>query len=252
MSSVWRFKKQSSYLILAAAVAALAVYLIYLGVKPASSCFDAKKNQNEEGIDCGGVCVIACSFNVESLNILWTRPFEVRAGSYDVAAFVSNPNTLLAASSLVYRFKIYDSDNILITIKEGQTFVNPGENFIIFESAVEVGQRAPQRAVIEFEPAVWKRVEKSTPFLKADKKEFANVPFPRLSAEIQNKSIFDVSDIYASAVIFDENGNAQAVSQIKIDNIKAESAKAVSFTWPTAFENPPASTEIFLRTRLAP
>ena len=78
MSLVWRFKKQSSYLILAAAVAALAVYLIYLGVKPASSCFDAKKNQNEEGIDCGGVCVIACSFNVESLNILWTRPFEVR------------------------------------------------------------------------------------------------------------------------------------------------------------------------------
>lgn len=252
MSAVWRFKKQFLFFVLAAGVIGLAVYLVYLGAKSAGSCFDAKKNQNEEGIDCGGPCELACFFSVKPLNILWTRPFEVKSGSYDVAAFVQNPNTLLAASSLVYKFKIYDANNILIAVKESQTFVNSGENFVIFEPNVVVGQRVPQRAVIEFENAVWKRVEKAAPFLKADKKEFVNVPFPRLSAEIQNKSIFDVSDIYAAAVLFDENGNAKAVSQIKIDNIKAESAKTVSFTWPAAFENPPASTEIFLRTRIAP
>ena len=252
MSAVWRFKKQSFYFVLAAAVVALAVYLIYLGVKPVPSCFDAKKNQNEEGVDCGGICQRACSFNVEPLNILWTRPFEVRPGSYDVAAFVSNPNTLLGVSSLVYRFKIYDADNILVAIKEGQTFVNPGENFVVFESNVAVGQRRPQRATIEFESAVWNRVEKSVPFLKADKKEFANAPFPRLSAEIQNKSIFDVGDIYAASVLFDENGNALGVSQIKIDGLKAEGAKTISFTWPVPFEKEPASSQIFLRTRLAP
>ena len=105
--------------------------LIYY-FQPEPTCFDKRQNQDEESVDCGGSCA-PCSEKIHDLTILWSRVFSVREGSYDAAALVENQNQFLASKKLVYAFKLYDKDNILVAIRENFTFVNAGEKLIIFE-----------------------------------------------------------------------------------------------------------------------
>jgi hypothetical protein len=234
------------------AIGVILASLIIWVSRPAPTCFDDKKNQGEEGVDCGGPCEIACLETAQLPVVLWVRIFKAPGNFFDTASLVDNPNVLFGSSELTYRFRIYDANNILVSIREGKTFVNPGERFIIFESGIDAGERIPQRATVEFDKIIWRRVEKEKPILKVVRKDFVNLPFPRLFVEVENTSILDVKDVYLSAVLFDEEGNAVASSQTKIDFLKAERSQGAVFTWPRSFEKPPASSEVFIRARLVP
>lgn len=252
MAFSWRSRKQFFYFAAGLAIVVISISLAVWFSRPAPSCFDNKQNQDEEGVDCGGSCEIVCAQSAKPLVVLWTRAFKTSEGIYDLTALISNPNTLLGSSLLSYRFKLYDTNNILIGLKQGETFVNPRQDFVVFEPNVNTGKRIPKRAVIEFDELVWRRLEKETPLLKAVQRDFVNFPFPRLSSQVQNSSIFDIRDVYLTAVLFDEKDNALASSQTKIDLIKAEASHPAVFTWSRPLETPPSSNQIFIRTRLVP
>lgn len=248
----WRFRKQFFYFTIVLGVVAILVFLIIWFNRTAPTCWDGEQNQNEEGVDCGGVCEIVCSASAQDLVVFWTRPLKISEGVYDVAALLNNPNTLLGSSVLKYRFKFYDANNVLINLEEGTTFINPRERFVIFGSNIKTGAKIPQRATIEFGEIIWRRVEEETPFIEAVKRDFDNFPFPRLVTEIKNNSIFDVRNVFLTAVLFDENGNSMAASRTSIDFMKAESTGRAVFTWPESFSQFPASSEIYIRIRLVP
>ncbi len=246
----WRTKRQIFYfgifaLIILALIAGLVWYFW-----PAPTCTDNRKNGGEEEIDCGGPCT-PCLGEIKDLKISWVKFFKNREGFYDVAALVENFNLYAGLASLKYQFKLYDANNILITIREGATFINPGEKQIIFESSLSTGPRIPRYAYIEFESEKnWKYIKKEKSFLSIVSKYFINYPFPRLSAEIRNDSLADVKNVLVSSVLYDEEGKAVGVSSTKIDLIPAESSQFASFTWPMAFEKEPANIEIFAATNL--
>ena len=54
----WRLRKQIISGLVIFLILFLISYLIFLTIRGpvAASCFDGKKNQGEEGIDCGGPC----------------------------------------------------------------------------------------------------------------------------------------------------------------------------------------------------
>ncbi len=68
------------------------VYFIFFRVAP--TCVDGKQNQNEQGVDCGGVCVNACFVAVTTKEIQIQNVSFVAGGEnqYDVVAVVKNPN----------------------------------------------------------------------------------------------------------------------------------------------------------------
>lgn len=250
MAIPWTVKRQITYFLVFVVIIFTAAYFIWKGVtKP--TCSDGRRNQGEEGIDCGGPCQEKCLGEVKELYIDWTKIFEISKGKYDVAALIKNNNLFLALPSLKYQFKFYDKNNILIGIKEGETFITPGEIFPIFETGVDVGSRIPSRVFIEFEnnPG-WQRVEKEKPSLVVSKKQFFNEPpFPRLAVTLENKSVVPVYNIFIAAILYDKDKNVQGVSVTKIDAISGESSEEIVFTWPQIFSEE-LSPDILFKTGL--
>lgn len=251
MALKWTVKKQIFYFTIVLLVFLLALFFVYLRIT-APTCSDGRQNQGEVGIDCGGPCEKECLGEIKDLIVLWNKVFKIGKGSYDAVILVENPNPFLSLPSVKYQLKVYDNNNILITVRAGETFINPGETFPIFETNIDTGERLPAKIFIEFEKNLkWERLVKERPSFVISKKQFSNnIPFPKLTVRVENKTMLEIKNIYAAAVLYDKDKNAKAASVTKIDSIKKDSSKEVSFTWPNVFSEEPVLSEIFLRTDL--
>ncbi|MFH1956549.1 MAG: hypothetical protein ABIJ28_02785 [Patescibacteria group bacterium] len=250
MAIPWRTKKQALFFIIFLAILVFLIILAFVFFN-SSSCFDGKKNQEEEEIDCGGPCG-PCLGATQNLIIYWTKIFKVKERSYEAVVLLGNPNLFAGADLINYKINVYDEKNILVTVRKGQAFLNPNEKFLIFETNLDTGERVPKSAFLEIEENIeWKRIEKEKPQLVVTKKDFLNQdPFPRLTVEISNKSLLDAENIDVFAVIFDKDKNAKAASISKINYLKGETSQEAIFTWPEKFSEEPNSIEVFTRVNL--
>ncbi|MFH1978901.1 MAG: hypothetical protein ABII97_00735 [Patescibacteria group bacterium] len=245
----WRAKQKLIYFLIVFGVIVGAIsFFVYFSL-PDPTCVDGKKNGEESGIDCGGSCD-PCVGNVKDVVVLWTRVFKhgEGEGDYEVASLIKNPNLSYSLPKLRYVFKVYDSSNILVAVREGETFLNPQDEFVIYETNIDTGKRDAQRALIEIDVmSEWQYSDKERPTLIVSEKSFSNLPFPTLSVRLTNQSIFTVKDIFVNAVLYDVFGNVMAVSSTKVDSISRESDRNISFTWPDSFLEEPSSNKIFTR-----
>ena len=246
----WRIKKKLSFFITVFLVIAGTVAIFTYFSWPQATCEDGKKNQKEEGVDCGGPCT-PCVVNPKDVVALWSRVFQVSPGVYEAAALVENPNLSYGLPLFKYTFKVYDSNNILVAVEEGQSFLNPGDKFVVFKSNINVGEREVVRAFVEIEnlsPWVYLGETKST--VVVSQKSFSNFPSPVLNARLTNQSLFTVKDVEAIAVLYDQDKNVVGVSSTRLNEIGAESSDTIIFTWPLPFSVEPVSNKIFTRAEL--
>jgi hypothetical protein len=217
-----------------------------------ASCDDRLKNQDELDVDCGGICKRVCDIEVSPLIKVWTRLFKTVDGKYDAATLVENPNFNLGIKELEYTFKLYDIDNLFITEKSGTVFVNSRDKFVIFEAGLDAGKRIPIKAIIEFKTPTWTRVDpkKAKPLITLQDQQLIEGQIPRLTSELINESIFDLTDMIITAVIYDEDNNAIGVSQTFINYLKKGSTSKISFTWPKPFAVSQPTIEIYPRVDL--
>lgn len=181
------------------------------------------------------------------LDVLWSRFFQFRDGFADIASFVNNPNNF-EVQKIVYSFKIYDKNNILIAIKEGETFADPLERFVIFEPNVPTNERVPARIIFDIKEVVFsEKREDSNP--KVDvlgTEEFFEDIFSRISVKIKNREGKSLENLRATIVVFGADKNALAVSQTVISFLAIDEERFINFTWPKAFGGA-FSTELFFR-----
>ena len=156
----------------------------------------------------------------------------------------------MGTNRLPYRVRLYDSNNILVALKEGRTFVNPREKFLLYEPDIATLERVPTRAAIEFTSKDFFRIERERPQLLVTRKDFQNAPNGQVRAVVKNQSLFAVKDIFVSAVLYDKDENALGVSVSKISEIPGEGEREVIFTWRQPFDPEPASIEVLARTNL--
>jgi hypothetical protein len=214
----------------------------------APTCFDGKQNGSETGIDCGGSCAKECLGEIKDLIVNWSKALDTGNGKYDLVAMVENPNPYLAVSKVVYQFKIYDKDNILMASQEGETFLFPSNTFPVFYSGVSFGSRIPAGISIEFQKNIdWERVIVENPRLFVSSKNFYNLPTPKLNILIENKSPLPVNGFSVAAVLYNKDKNTIGVSVTFIDNINSEETKEIIFTWSKSFSQEPDSIEIFFK-----
>jgi len=247
MPLTWRGKRQLFYY----SIFAVFVFILIVGFifyfKPAPTCFDGKQNQGEGGVDCGGPCEKGCLGQVSNPTVLWTRFFKTGDTTYDIAALIDNPNIFAGSGEFHYRLKLHDKDNILIAIRDGVTFINPQERFVIFESEVQTARRIPVSASIELDQVDWQRIEMAKPLVEAYGYKFTTHPYGIFDVTLRNGDIFPVKNIEVVVVLFDDSRNASGVSRTKIDLIEGESERKVGFSWPVAFDRIPASVEVYIR-----
>lgn len=246
----WALKRQILYfLVLLLIIGGIGLYIAWPYFNKPPTCNDGKKNGTESGVDCGGNCILQCSFEVDQIKIIWTRAFEVVPGRYNAVAYLENNNTDTVVYKIKYKFRFADKDNLYIGKREGSTFIPAGGKFAVFEPAIDLGNSVPVYTTFEFtEAPVWVKAP-------ADKLEQLKVfvsdinltnedTTPKLGAKIKNNSEFIIPEISIVAILYDELGNAVNASRTYVDPLFGNETKDIIFTWPQAFQDKVISKEI--------
>lgn len=237
------------FLVIAVPVAFLFNYVFS---KP-PTCFDGVKNQDEQGIDCGGnICAALCPVSVKDLVTVWDpRLFKVADGLYSTVVYVENPNVNAGAKQVPYTFKFYDSvdKNVVIAERSGVIDIYPEKAFPILETGISTGKRSASRVTFSFDrPA---RFEKMAPRVEKvvvkDQVIVDEDTAPRVNARIQNVSVDTVKDVTVTAVIFDDQGNAIAVSQTFVEALTKNETRDISFSWLQPFGKKAVKIELYAK-----
>lgn len=202
------------------------------------TCSDGKLNQKEEGIDCGGPCELICSFKTIDPIIKWSRAVETTEGVFGAVALIENANTYAKAEKVPYVFKLYDNEGLLINERRGELYIPNNLIFPIFEGNLKVGNRIPTRATFEFlEKAQWVEIkELNNPVTISNIQYIERNNSPRVSANIENKSIKDIKNVELVVLLYDLENNLINSSKTTLDILKKDSTETIIFTWPDLFK----------------
>lgn len=227
-------------------------FVYFKFIKHEPTCFDGKQNQDERGIDCGGICSIMCLADTKPLIPLWTRPLKITGDVYSVVSYIENQNIGNGVKKVPYELRLYDDKNILVSQPiKGETFIGPNDRTAIFETAIKVGNRIPKTAFLKFlQQPEFTRIDErfNDQNLVAEGDVLSDLETsPKIAAVVRNKTIETFKSIPVVAIVYDTEGNALAASQTFIDEIGPEESVNVYFSWPEPFSGTPARREIIPR-----
>lgn len=246
-------KKMGCFGMIAMVVLLIMSYFIYVTfIRVTPTCFDNKQNQNERGVDCGGVCQLVCPMDAKTIVPLWSRAFEVTQGVYNVVAYIENQNVSAGTEKINYEIRVYDEQNILASEPiTGSTFVGPNDKTALFESPIQTGNRVIKNVFFKFTTSpAWKTVDErfQKPQLVAANTILSDLDSaPKLSADIINNTLFDYKNIPVVVLLYGADGNVVQASKTQLDFIAQQSTEKVFFTWPQKFKAPIVRTEIIAR-----
>jgi hypothetical protein len=241
----WGFKRQFLYAIsFLIILALLGVAVWFSNFYRAPSCTDGIKNQDELGIDCGGVCLKLCT--APRVSALWARSVIVAPGVYHAVAMVKNPETNAGTVSLPYKFSLYDADNVLIAERSGTMFLYPGDVVPLLEPDIVTGNRVPVRTIVDFGTAVWQHTDPVSNPLRLVTQNLDTASL-RLTAHIQNTSALTIPRETLTALLYDANGTLIAASQTKVNALPGHAEKDIFFTWQQAFPGTVVKTDVISR-----
>jgi len=223
-------------------ILAVIVFLVYLRVKSQPGCFDNILNQNEENIDCGGVCAKKCPI-VPQVDIQTGTAGSVPsglAGQYDLYVEVSNPNNIYGVKSFQYKFEAVDSAGRIIAEKSGSRFILPGEKKYIIENNISM---AEVPANVRFTTAAPEWVEFNSNYLeKPDLKvinkqytETSGINFSEATGLVKNESPYDFTSIKVEVILKDEVGKIVALNFTQLNTVKAGENRDFRVMWPSRF-----------------
>lgn len=250
-----RTLKQLIYGAFYLAILFLIVYGIYLsGFKAAPSCFDGKKNQKEEGIDCGGSCP-PCALKLQKpIKVLPVRVFPVDKTTSALIE-LRNPNTNLGADKFDYELNFYDANGEKIFSLTKDSFIYPGEIKYIAEINLDVDYEKIDRTEFKISGESWVLAnefpspkvstrEVTTEFDSAKKQIVA-------SGILVNENPFDLSRASVSAILVNTLGVEIGISETLVTDIKSFEERVFKIVLPTTdkLDFDPRETKIFVEAR---
>ncbi len=222
-------------------------FYLYKKLQRPASCSDGIQNQDERGVDCGGICQIACFANVkQDPDIQWSRAYYVAKGAYNLVAYIQNPNIDYISQPTKYVFKVYDDKNVLVATREGVVGIPTSKIFPIFEATIQTGEIIPKLVTFEFvEPVTWIEYFGNKPELEVVEQRLLRADTqPKLDAKIVNKTLNSYKNVEVIAIIYNEEGNGVLSSRTYIDSIGDKGEADVVFTWPEPINFKPSKIEV--------
>lgn len=226
-------------------------YLLYLPFKPPETCADGKKNQNETGIDCGGVCG-ACIVEPVLEDIRVTESawvFGGKGNEYDIVGKISNPNNDYGASSVPYTFRVLDVSGAVLAEKAGTSFILPKEEKYLVETSLPLSG-APSRVEVTIGKVVWEKFAgyKERPALDVYNKTFerisSGVGFGQAKGLVVNNSPFDFTDIGIVVVLRDGRSHVVALQKTDMQTLRSGEQRDFTLKWPDSFPGDVEKVEV--------
>jgi len=235
----WATRRKTTYLggVILFFVIILGI-ILYFTFSTHPTCFDGVQNQNETGIDCGGSCQQLCRAEYVSPSLLWTRWSKIKAtGLYSIMAYLENPNIGVGSDPVVYEFRVYDKNQVLLGEKSGKTSIPSNKNFVVFEDQLNLNDKIPVRVDFVFTESIpWKKMQSKEESIIIYSKNPSNMDTkPRVDVVVKNISLSTIYDTEFTGILYDLDGNAIAFSKTKIDKIDGQGEASAVFTWPEPF-----------------
>ncbi|PIR89244.1 MAG: hypothetical protein COU07_02155 [Candidatus Harrisonbacteria bacterium CG10_big_fil_rev_8_21_14_0_10_40_38] len=193
--------KQFIYGVLYLSIFAAIIYYIYGYFFSFGTCFDNRRNQGEEQVDCGGPCV---SCEIANLKPIEALPVKlVGSGNFTSALLgFKNPNTSFGASNFRYHVTFFDNTDTVVSDVVRDSFIYPGDIKTVVEAGVPISISGVSYAKAIIENQTWRPIS-----------EFSNPDTSIRSARIEQDSIFDGNKISITGLFV----NREAVSLARAD-----------------------------------
>lgn len=249
----WRKKRQLIYGGVFFSLIFLIFIFYFLNQPPEPpTCFDGKKNQDEEDVDCGGSCP-PCELKVSEPIKVYKSYFLPFSKKIDLIGIVQNPNDNLAVKNLNYFFEIYDLNNFLIaTTSLKKTILEPNQKrylveSITFDSDVMIGYVKLKVSSVKDED--WEKLKLDKVKLSIyNQKVFKENNKWKISFTVFNPDFIPYSDLELIILFYNNNVLIGVIKSII--SLKAQELKDFILTLSeTNFE--PTGVEFFVqRTNL--
>lgn len=229
----------------------LLCYGIYSWLKPKPSCFDGKQNQNETGVDCGGICGKTCTITAQE-NLIVRQVGFVESGiasKYDIYGEVSNPNGALGSNKFDYEFRVKNANGNIIAKRSGTNFILPGDKKYITETNVETVD-VPANVELDINNVQWVEINDyyERPGLKVINKNYtetsSSVDFSEATGLLKNESPFDFNFVKLNIILKDMSGKIVAINSTRINTVNSGENRDFRVTWPNKFSGSVSNMEV--------
>lgn len=223
----------------------------YFLFRAAPTCLDGKQNQDESGVDCGGVCATACMETVmgEPIVIREVAALPVENGAYDVVARIYNPNNTVGAESFVYTIRLLDGTGNEVASVSNSSWILPQETKTLLAFALPVTS-LPTKATLEITEAKWERLTNydGKPKLGVYNKRYEPGKRPGefggiVMGLVTNESGYDFRLVTIKVILRDEQGEPLAINQTDRRTFLVGEQHEFRLTWPTPFPGEVATVE---------
>jgi hypothetical protein len=218
-----RFLKQLVYGILYLSVfSGIGIAVYYNFFIPEQTCFDNIKNQNEEALDCGGVCE---SCELKTLNLISGEAKAFSAGKLksNILVRIENPSSNYFLQNFDYEFGVFSGLGPKLFSINNKSSILPKEVKYIVVSGIDTDYHDIGKVVFKPVNQNWEPVSKlaNYDFKTNGLKVGISGGYTEVEGEFENVSSLNFSSIRATAVIFTKAGTVLNGGTTELNGIKA-------------------------------
>ncbi|HVM58852.1 MAG TPA: hypothetical protein VMT80_00780 [Candidatus Paceibacterota bacterium] len=221
------------------------VYIAFFYQVP--SCTDGVQNQDEEGVDCGGSCPYLCVAQEDAPTVLYSKALLNGPGRTDVIALVENKNADAMAKDVPYTLTVFGADQTLIQQVTGTLDLPPGASVPVFVPGINSGSQTSATAFLSIDPSsvAWVKGSDTRTLPRVSGTELTgSATAPRVTATLSNSSVNPLADVPVVVIVHAADGNVIGASRTVIPIIDGQGSATATFTWNSAFPEPPTSIEV--------
>lgn len=222
---------------------------IYFANKPAPTCNDGKRNQKEEGVDCGGPCEPCPEVIVaENLKITESSLMPTSEGTFDLVAKIYNPNDLYGGENFNAVFSAKNAQGVPVGQLEVESFILPKQEKYVMAANVNFPE-PPSSLEISTADIGWEKFSSfSEPEIIITNKEYnlisSGVGYSELKGILRNNSPYDFKNIQLKAVLRDEGGAVVTVNSTDMQTILSREEREFRMFWPRSFPGEVRKVEV--------
>lgn len=214
----------------------VAIVLWGIFSKQPPTCVDGKKNQNEVGVDCGGVCISCDLKGVQPVEFLGYSVMPLKSGRVSLLVHVKNPNETHHASPFGYTIRLFDENDIEREVFYGSASLVAGSDGYILENKTTYSD--PKRVEFEMGDVDWKLKESflAPELVIQEISTTVDNSVVRVKGMIENKSSFGVENIHIIAILGGEYNEDVFASEMILTRMAAFRKEQFSVAFPNDSE----------------
>lgn len=230
---------------------------LYFMFRTKETCSDGIRNQDEEKIDCGGVCN-PCQEEIRAKDLIINKVFTINSDNpetVEALASITNPNDNFGASQFDYRFNLVDGNGNPVSSREGRSFILPGETKYLTENDLSVGEGF-KSVSLSVSSISWVKSNNlyEKPQIRIVNKRYTETNSGTIFSEavgvLKNESPFDFNVIGIKVILYDSNDMIVATNATEMRTVKAGESREFKVFWPNKFPGSESVSRMEIQTEI--